>query len=251
MSKYKSEFLRVEKKYLLNEQQCQAILNVISEHMTEEKYGEHTISNIYYDTTNFQLIRASIEKPLYKEKLRLRAYGSVTEESNVFVEIKKKFKGIVYKRREALTLENAKQFLNEKNRHPGEIQVLREADWMLNLYNLKPAAAISYTRIAFFGNDDPDFRLTIDKNIKGRLTNLELKEGTFGDEIINHDQRLMENKTTGGMPIWMCDLLSEFKIYPTSFSKYGKFYKNNVLNAKSIKNIKTNYLIEKEMVKSA
>ncbi|MDR0984548.1 MAG: polyphosphate polymerase domain-containing protein [Ruminococcus sp.] len=251
MSKYKSEFLRIEKKYLLNNFQCQAILDAISKHMTEEKYGTHKISNIYYDTANFQLIRASIEKPLYKEKLRLRAYGSVTDESNVFVEIKKKFKGVVYKRRVGLTLDNARKFLNENQRQFDKVQVLREAECMLNLYNLIPKAAISYDRIAFFGNDDPEFRLTIDKNLKGRLSNLDLTEGTFGEEIIGQDKRLMEIKTTGGMPIWMCYLLSEFKIYPTGFSKYGEFYKNYVLNTSNIKDIETNYLFEKEMVKSA
>ncbi|MDR0984629.1 MAG: polyphosphate polymerase domain-containing protein [Ruminococcus sp.] len=266
MEKYKNEFLRVEKKYLLNEIQYAAIQSAISSHMTEERYGEHTISNIYYDTLDFQLIRASIEKPLYKEKLRLRAYGSVTDNSEVFIEIKKKFKGVVYKRRVGLPLKDAREFLNSNQRKFGlgqvfsdniynlipkatdSGQVFSEANWMLKLYNLIPAAVISYFRAAYFGNDDPEFRLTIDKDLRGRFTELDLSEGVFGDEIIGSDKRLMEIKTTGGMPLWMCNLLSEYKIYPTTFSKYGEFYKSNFSD---IKNINTIYVDEKEMVKSA
>jgi hypothetical protein len=251
MGKYKNEFLRVEKKYLLSEIQYQTVLDVISSYMTEEKYGEHTINNIYYDTEDFRLIRASIEKPLYKEKLRLRAYGSVTDESTVFIEIKKKFNGVVYKRRTDLPLNKACEFLNEKERNPDSVQILREADWMLKLYDLIPRAAISYTRLAFFGNENPDFRLTIDNNLKGRLTDLDLRKGCFGYDIIPSDKYLMEIKTTGGMPLKMCDLLSECKIYPTSFSKYGGFYKNYVLNTQKVRNLGTNYIFEKELIKSA
>jgi hypothetical protein len=245
VSKYKCDFLRVEKKYILNESECTAVLAAISSRMTEEKYGEHTISNIYYDTPDFRLIRASIEKPLYKEKLRLRAYGTVTEDSEAFIEIKKKFKGVVYKRRAGLPLENARVFLNGTNRQPGSQQVLRETDWMLEAYGLAPAAAISYDRAAFVGKDDPEFRLTIDKNLKGRTTSLDLIAGAVGDEIISPEKRVMEIKTAGGMPLWMCRLLTNLEIYPKSFSKYGVYYKSYILNDKMP------YFIQKEMVKSA
>ncbi|MDR1003090.1 MAG: polyphosphate polymerase domain-containing protein [Oscillospiraceae bacterium] len=245
MDKYKNEFLRVEKKYILSQAECEAVLDALSTHMTEEQYGEYTISNIYYDTPDFRLIRASIEKPLYKEKLRLRAYGTVTESSEAFIEIKKKFKGVVYKRRAELPLENARAFLNGKNRQPSSEQVLRETDWMLNLYGLAPAAAISYDRAAFVGKDDPEFRLTIDKNLKGRTTSLDLITGAVGDEIISPDKRVMEIKTAGGMPLWMCRLLTDLSLYPTSFSKYGEYYKSYIINSE------IPYLIQKEMVKSA
>jgi hypothetical protein len=225
MGKYKCEFLRVEKKYLLSENQLAAVMDGISSRMVEQKYGASTILNIYYDTPDWRLIRASLEKPLYKEKLRLRAYGTVTEDSEVFIEIKKKYHGIVYKRRAALPLRDARAFLNTPTRTPGDDQVLREADWMLNTYGLAPAAAISYDRAAFIGIDDPDFRVTIDRNLTGRTEALDLACGAYGDAILRDGLVLMEVKTAGGMPLWMCHLLDEYRIFPTSFSKYGTYYK--------------------------
>jgi hypothetical protein len=197
--------------------------------MVEQKYGASTILNIYYDTPDWRLIRASLEKPLYKEKLRLRAYGTVTDDSEVFVEIKKKFHGIVYKRRAALLLEDAREFLNAPMRTPGDEQVLREADWMLSTYRLAPAAAISYDRAAFIGKDDPDFRVTIDQNLTGRTDALDLTCGSHGDAILRGGEYLMEVKSAGGMPLWMCHLLDEYRIFPTSFSKYGTYYKTYIL----------------------
>ncbi|MDR0963769.1 MAG: polyphosphate polymerase domain-containing protein [Clostridium sp.] len=245
MANHPCEFLRVEKKYILNEAECQTVLAAITPYMSAEQYGEHTILNVYYDTPDFRLIRASIEKPLYKEKLRLRAYGSVTDQSEVFIEIKKKFKGVVYKRRVGLPLQEASAFMHSGVRDPGTQQVLRETDWMLNLYGLTPAAAISYDRIAFVGNENPEFRLTIDKNLIGRTTSLDLSKGAVGDAIIDPDKRVMEIKTAGGMPLWMARLLSDMRIYPTSFSKYGEYYKNELVNAPKA------YVIRKEMEKSA
>jgi hypothetical protein len=225
MAKYKCEFLRVEKKYLLDEPRYAAILDAISSRMVEQTYGASTILNIYYDTPDWRLIRASIEKPLYKEKLRLRAYGAVTDDSEVFIEIKKKFHGIVYKRRAALSLLDARAFLSSPLRTPGDDQVLREADWMLNTYGLAPAAAISYDRAAFIGKDDPDFRVTIDRNLTGRTDALDLTGGSHGDVILRDGQYLMEVKSAGGMPLWMCHLLDELRVFPISFSKYGTYYK--------------------------
>jgi hypothetical protein len=229
MGKYKCEFLRVEKKYLLDELQYFTILDAIAPHMIEEKYGTSTILNIYYDTPDFRLIRASIEKPLYKEKLRLRGYGSVTDNSEVFIEIKKKLNGVVYKRRTSMVLRDAREFLNSNARKPGSEQVLCEAAWMLDSYNLVPAAAINYERAAFVGKDDPDFRLTIDRNLIGRTDSPDLIYGNIGDKFLHDGRYLMEIKTAGGMPLRMCRLLSDLRIYPTSFSKYGEYYKEYIL----------------------
>jgi hypothetical protein len=229
MGKYKCEFLRVEKKYLLDELQYFTILDAITPRMIEEKYGTSTILNIYYDAPDFRLIRASIEKPLYKEKLRLRAYGTVTDNSEVFIEIKKKLNGVVYKRRASMMLRDAREFLNSHTRKPGGEQVLCEAAWMLDSYNLVPAAAINYEREAFVGKDDPDFRLTIDRNLIGRTDSPDLIYGNLGDRFLTDGRYLMEIKTAGGMPLWMCRLLSDLRIYPTSFSKYGEYYKEYIL----------------------
>jgi hypothetical protein len=249
MGKYKCEFLRVEKKYLLDEVQYLKVLDAVSPQMIEEKYGTSTILNIYYDTPDWRLIRASIEKPLYKEKLRLRAYGEVTDNSEVFIEIKKKLNGVVYKRRTSMKLRNAREFLNNRTRKSGGEQVLCEAAWMLNSYNLYPAAAISYDRAAFIGKDDPDFRLTIDQNLIGRTDSPDLTYGNLGNKFLHDGQYLMEIKTSGGMPLWMCRLLGDLRIYPTSFSKYGEYYKEYILGTDVI-NSKQNFLKE-DVEKSA
>jgi hypothetical protein len=231
MGKYTSEFLRVEKKYILSETQHAAIRDAIVSRMIEQQYGASTILNIYYDTPDWRLIRASIEKPRYKEKLRLRAYGAVTDDSTVFLEIKKKLNGVVYKRRVALSLEEARSFLNSSTRTPGDDQVLREATWMLGSYSLLPAAAISYDRAAFIGKEDADFRVTIDRHLTGRTSQLDLAYGSIGEAILPEGQYLMEIKTAGGMPLWMSHLLDELGAFPTSFSKYGEYYKGIILGA--------------------
>jgi hypothetical protein len=251
MGKYKCEFLRVEKKYLLDELQYAAVMDEISSRMTEEKYGASTILNIYYDTPDWKLIRASIEKPLYKEKLRLRAYGALTDDSEVFLEIKKKFNGVVYKRRTAMPLCNAREFLNSRTRTPGGEQVLREAEWMLNSYCLAPTAAISYDREAYVSKDDPDFRVTIDRNLTGRTEALDLSYGNLGNKVLNDGQYLMEIKTAGGMPLWMCHLLDDLGVFPTSFSKYGQYYKDYILGTDYRNLVREQNPIREEMVKSA
>jgi SPX domain protein involved in polyphosphate accumulation len=257
MGTYKCEFLRVEKKYLLDEMQLREIMNAVSSHMEEEHYGSSTILNIYYDTPDMRLIRTSIEKPLYKEKLRLRTYGEVTDDSEVFVEIKKKYMGVVYKRRESMAYYPACQFLNGGDHAKEGSQVLREADWMLHSYQLIPAAAISYDRVAFVGKEDPEFRLTIDRNLKGRRTDLDLRIGAKGNRILAEGKYLMEIKTAGGMPLWMCHLLDELCIFPISFSKYGEYYKgymlgvndsNQICDSNQVCDINS---IRKEMIKSA
>jgi hypothetical protein len=251
MAKYKCEFLRVEKKYLLDERQYTAILDAISSRMIEEKYGASTILNIYYDTPDWRLIRASVEKPLYKEKLRLRAYGAATDDSEVFIEIKKKLNGVVYKRRTSMPLSDAREFLNSRTRTLGGDQVLREAEWMLNAYNLATAAAISYDRAAFVDKDDPDFRVTIDQNLMGRTEALDLTYGSVGDKVLNDGQYLMEIKTAGGMPLWMCRLLGDLGVFPTSFSKYGEYYKDFILGANYMNVVSKQNPLSEELNKSA
>ena len=69
-------FTRHEKKYLLNESQYEELLKKMRPYVVPDKFSETDISSIYYDTDTYELIRRSIEKPEYKEKLRIRAYGA-------------------------------------------------------------------------------------------------------------------------------------------------------------------------------
>lgn len=218
-------------------QQYEALIGEIHEYMEPDKYcvggKEYGIYNIYYDTPDDYLIRESLSKPYYKEKIRLRSYYSpASEDSLVFLEIKKKIGGIVTKRRVSMTLAESAEYLSSRKKP--EIrkyitgQVFAELDAFLDHYPIQPKQYISYQREAFFGKDNSDFRLTFDRLITERRHDLGLEYASYGNQIIRPDQRLMEVKVAESMPEWLIRKLSELGIYKTSFSKYGKAYTNYV-----------------------
>lgn len=218
-------FKRYEKKYMLTKRQYHSLMLKLAGKMELDQYGKHTISNLYFDTEDFRLIRNSIEKPAYKEKLRLRAYGNVNGESAVFLELKKKFDKIVYKRRISMKLEEARRYLLDGIYPQKDSQILREIDFTLKKYDLKPAACVFYDRMAFYGKEDEMLRVTFDRNIRCRSTALDLERGTYGVDILEQGCVLMEVKMPNAMPLWMGSCFSELGIYPLSYSKYGTYYK--------------------------
>ncbi len=234
MKDYKNVFKRYEKKYMLTEIQCRTVLGALKDRITADRYGVCAICNIYYDTENFDLIRKSIDKPVYKEKLRLRSYGVPDKYSDVFVEIKKKYDDVVYKRRESMTLSEAESYLNHGIHPTKQSQILNETDYFMKLHDVMPKVFIAYDRIAYYGNEDKDFRVTFDRNIRYRTQDLSLDYGDFGYPVISRKKVLMEVKFTGAMPLWFAKILSENKIYPTSFSKYGECYSNFICKNTSI-----------------
>ena len=235
MMSYANTFKRREMKFLLNEEQFGVISEGIKPYMTADDYGISTVLNIYLDNENNDVIRTSLGKPAYKEKLRLRAYGTVSDSSTAFLEIKKKFKGIVYKRRLELPYKTLFDYINgEKPEIPEEKrQVFEETDYFIKRLELKPAIVICYDRQAFFGNDDEEFRLTFDGNIRSRRTELDLRKGDFGEQLSNQPFRVMEVKSAGAVPLWLVKILSANKIYTGGFSKYGNIYMNEIMNNRS------------------
>lgn len=221
-------FERTEKKYLLSSGQFDALSRRLAGSMTIDQYGRSTICNLYYDTDDYQLIRNSIEKPPYKEKLRLRSYGVPSREDPVFVELKKKCSGTVYKRREQLPLGEAEAFLAHGTAPSKDSQILREIGWMLERYQPVPKVFLAYDRIALYGNRDPGLRITFDDSLRWRTTALDLTMGDWGTPVFPAGVFLMEIKFCGGMPVWLSHLLSECEIYPSSFSKYGTIYQNHL-----------------------
>jgi hypothetical protein len=190
-----------------------------------DAYGETSILNIYFDTPDYKLIERSLEKPVYKEKLRLRTYGTPTDDTNSFIEIKKKFKGVVYKRRISMPYHEALEYLVEGQKPKKESQISKEIDYFVSYYKgLRPAMAISYDRIALAGIEDPDLRITFDSNIRWRTEKLDLKEGNKGFDILLPGQHLMELKIAGAMSVELARILDELNIRSTSFSKYGRGY---------------------------
>lgn len=222
---YNRIFKRVEKKYLLTPEQHDILLERWAEYIEPDEFAHSRISNIYFDTEDDRLIRKSIDKPCYKEKLRLRAYGDVTLDSDTFVELKKKYKGVVYKRRMMLPLRNAKQFLEEGVRPEEDSQIIREIDYCVKWYRLVPRLFIYYERDSYRGQSDPDIRITFDTNIESRRDDLQLEKNLRGEPLSGEAFWIMEIKVPTAYPLWLSRTLTELKIFPVSFSKYGQIYK--------------------------
>ncbi len=230
MKKIKTSYIfqRVEKKYMISKSAYLEFLNRILPYIKPDEYGPVNICNIYYDTDNFDLIRTSIGKPLYKEKLRLRSYGIPNENDTVFLEIKKKCNGIVYKRRIDMKEAEAEEYMNNGKKPESYNQILNEIDYFIKYYKPEPKLFLAYDRIAYSGKYDSDLRITFDSNIRSREYDLDLKKGDYGELLLEEDYYLMEIKASDSMPLWLARTLSDMKIFPTSFSKYGKVYMNNL-----------------------
>ncbi|HRX58422.1 MAG TPA: polyphosphate polymerase domain-containing protein [Eubacteriales bacterium] len=219
-------FERIEEKYLLSPAQLGAVHDGLTGHMHPDPFGRSTVSSIYYDTEDYRLIRTSLEKPDYKEKLRLRWYGTPSADSTVFVELKKKFDGVVYKRRAQLTAAEAEAFLTD-GKLEGDAQVLREIRYFMSLYRPVPRVLLSYRRIAYTGAEQ-GLRITFDDSVRFRAGMLRLNASSWGREILPPGQTLMEVKASGAMPLWLCRVLGKNEIYPASFSKYGTSYRDYI-----------------------
>ena len=213
-------FKRYELKYLLTMAQKETVLKAMQPYMTLDKYGKTTIRNLYYDTDTYLLIRRSIEKPAYKEKLRIRSYSRADGDSKAFVELKKKYKSVVYKRRISLPYAEATAWLSREKHPDKRTQIANEIDYFMELYGtLHPTVFLSYEREAYYCNDGSDFRVTFDDNILCRQDDLSLASDVYGTPILPEGKVLMEIKCSGGIPLWMTHVLSKEKIYKTSFSK--------------------------------
>ena len=245
---YQAVFKRYEIKYLLTYEEKQKILDAMEPYMKLDKYGRTTIRNIYFDTDKYRLIRRSMEKPAYKEKIRIRSYELATHESQVFVELKKKYNKVVYKRRITMPESVAMSWVSGEIPCPEDTQITREIDYFCKFYGgVKPSVFLSYEREAYFERNGGDFRVTFDDNILCRQTDLSLTYPPSGDGILPEGMVMMEVKCSGGMPMWMVKVLSREKIFKTSFSKYGNAYEKLIfpyLNAENKKEIKTNSIEE-------
>lgn len=217
-------FKRIEKKYLLSEKQFENLFRRIGFHLKPDEYGLSTVLSLYLDTPDHRIIRNSLEAVDYKEKLRLRSYGAASSDSTVFLELKKKYGGVVYKRRTAMNLSQAYSYLNRKAK-PFESQIMSEIDWAMRLYRWpKPAMLIACEREAWFDDEHPDLRLTFDRNIRYRETDLSFRRAHTGTSLLSDNTVLLEIKTAGAMPLWLADALDKGCILPCSFSKYGAAY---------------------------
>lgn len=226
-------FQRYEIKYLLNRRQKAKVLQAMEPYMEPDGYGRSTIRNIYYDTDNYRLIRTSLEKPVYKEKLRVRSYQKAASVDRVFVELKKKYDSVVYKRRIHIAEAHAMAYLAGGLPALVHTHITEEIDYFLEFYGtLAPRVFLSYEREAFYTRDSGEFRVTFDENILFREEDLSLGCGVYGEALLKPEYTLMEIKTPGAIPLWMVKALTEGKIHKTSFSKYGSAYQTMFLREK-------------------
>lgn len=235
---YANTFMRREIKYLLTEEAEQELLRRIRGVMTEDVFSRQTNGSLYCDSPDGILIRTSLLKPEYKQKVRLRTYNTPDDDSVAFLEIKKKYDGVVYKRRVQTTYRAAMDYL-VNGIYPectcyNDIQVMQEIDWLVKRFRLAPATAVFYDRTAFHGNKDTELRLTLDRNIRYRTDELDLRSGTCGIRLRSQPHSIMEVKSATAFPIWLTHLLEELSLFPGSFSKYGEAYRETISNAHNI-----------------
>lgn len=220
---YDNIFKRVEKKYLLTEEEYQELFFRIEKYLTKDKYFSSTICNIYFDNATDDVLINSIERPIYKHKIRLRSYGIPTLEDDVFLEIKSKYKSVVGKRRIKLKLKDFKKYQRTK-KYTGNDQIMKELDYLFNFYNLKPSYFVAYDRKCYVGKSDEYLRITIDENLRSRKHHLNLEYGDQGTKHFKDKKYIVEIKTLGAMPLWLVRNLSELQIYTRSFSKIGNIF---------------------------
>jgi len=232
-----SIFNRYERKYLLTTKQKDELYTFFKNYLVEDPYsyeGAHyTIYNVYFDTPDFSIIRNSIQKPVYKEKLRLRSYVAPLEKDDlVFLEIKKKHRGKINKRRVTLTYQQARDFLEHKKMPDVtsymDQQILNEIKYFIDVHHAKPGAFIKYDRIALMSPND-QLRVTFDQDILFRNHEVTLDDISGERVLSNTDYWLMEVKSEDNFPFWLARKLSEYQLYSQSFSKYGKAYQKYLL----------------------
>lgn len=224
---YENVFKRVEEKYLLTKEQKELLFEKINPYLKKDPFYESTICNIYFDNQNNDLIINSIDKPVFKEKIRLRSYQVPELNDEVFLEIKEKYKGVVGKRRIKMTLQEFYDYYDQKN-YDQNNQIMKEIDYYFNYYHLKPYIYLAYDRKSYRSKEDNNLRITIDSNLRSRYEDLRLELGDAGNKFFKDDYYIIEIKTLGAIPLWLVRSLSELKIYPVSFSKIGKIYEKKL-----------------------
>lgn len=223
---YLNRFCRKETKYIIGEEQYKYISEILCDNgMNMDKYGKSLVASLYFDTPDYRIIRRSMEKPKYKEKLRIRTYGVPGDDTDAFCEIKKKYKGIVYKRRVKMPYGEALDWLCSGDKVVSRSQIQKEIEYNRDHYpGIAPSVIILYDRVAYYSSVDQGLRVTFDTNVRYRFDSLDLRCGDFGEVLIGEGQYIMEVKRQGAIPLWLSHALGCGGVYPVSYSKYANAY---------------------------
>lgn len=226
MANIQEVFQRQETKYVITRKQYEELIKYFGSRIEPDLYFKNTNCSVYYDTPEFELVSLSLEKPIYKQKVRIRSYGIPQQSTDlVFLEIKKKFDSIGNKRRIALRLNDFYHFIKTGELNGSSQQIEREIKHVFNYYDLRPALYIAYERYSYCGAEDPNFRLTFDFDLRSRINHLRLEDGDQGELYFENGEVIMEAKSLGAFPLWFVKKLSQMHIYPASFQKYGYIYR--------------------------
>lgn len=214
---------RFEQKYFITDSDYKKLMRKINDKLEKDKYFKETIYNVYFDNDSNELINRSMDKPMYKEKVRLRSYEIPKNDTVVFLEIKKKFDDYGNKRRIEITHKEALDYIEKRKIPKCNKQIMNEIDYCFNKYNLKPIVSINYDRLAYYFKEDPSYRITFDNNVRYSFNDVSLKD-LSDSNLLFENGYIMEVKTLNGLPLWFNKILDELRIYPTSYSKIGKIY---------------------------
>lgn len=247
----KMTFNRFEKKYIMTKEIYNNVFNDMSLYLEKDTHSEslpyYTICNIYYDTVTDEVIKRSVSKPVFKEKLRLRCYCNGKDSDIAFLEIKKKFDGFVNKRRTKITVGEAHNLIDNKvlplKKSYHNTQVLNEIYHYVKDKELVPRVVISYDRMAYTDKVNRDVRVTFDTNITSRRDHLMLSRTNDDQMILGKNYVLMEIKTSTSIPLWLTHILTKYDVYSNSFSKYGtEFFEYLIENRKDEEKCLNRYL---------
>ena len=226
---YQSIFERVESKYVLTRQQYEVLMAKIADRIEPDLFPHSDISSLYFDTNDYSMARSALDRDGYREKLRLRSYGLHDDASEVFLELKKKYQGVTYKRRQAVSYRSAMDYLLFETK-PTDTQIMNEIDYLMKKRpDLKPRVLIRYQRDSFMSKDDPSVRITFDYDVQYSLKNLMLKNTTPEEKLTDDNTIIMEIKSLKSMPLWLARELDDLKAFPGNFSKYGQIYINKIM----------------------
>ena len=240
MKKTQLAFKRYEQKYLLESEAFERFRREIDRYIVPDEYFKSTVCSVYYDTKDYTLIRNSTDAPIYKAKLRLRSYNVPEEEDTVFVELKEKLLGLVYKRRVAMSVRQATDYVSGRCPAPTDDQMTREIDWFLRTNPVEAKLYLASDREAYDARENTELRITFDENLRWRETELDLMCGSHGEALTEPGFVLMEIKIPGSAPMWLARLLSELEIFPTGFSKYGTCYRDELFRPELFRAGETN-----------
>ncbi len=220
-------FKRVEDKYIMTKKQAARFMELCSSHLKEDTYFRYTVRSVYFDSERSDLVIRSLMKPDYKMKLRLRSYCDPQGDTPVFLETKKEFEDIIYKRRIGLSYDEAIAYLDYGIPHHVKNNTADEIDYLLNYYNLSEKVMIAYDRECYASKTEDDVRITFDSNVRYRIDGFSMVLDGSEKRLTDEDTVVMEVKAMDRYPLWLTKTLSAMKLYRGSFSKYGKIYTEN------------------------